>query len=130
MTPTAGADLPEKPGYLLMLAAAPGLWTMHFVLSYVTAAVWCARYAGRDGSLASARWAIAAYTAVVLAGIVVVGWSGYRRHSHGTEALPHDSDSPGDRHRFLGFATLLLAGLSAFATMLVGWHALAWDRCF
>ena len=122
--------LPERPVYLLMLAAAPSLWVAHFLVSYVATAVWCTRYVGRDGSLAGLRWTIAALTVGALAGIIAIGWGGYRRHNHGSEALPHDSDTPEDRHRFLGFAALLLAGLSAFATALVAWHTLAWDRCF
>jgi hypothetical protein len=60
---------------------------------------------------------------------VLVGWSGYRRHRHGTETPPHDADTSGDRHRFLGFATMLLAGLSAIATLFVAMAALYFDHC-
>jgi hypothetical protein len=61
--------------------------------------------------------AIAAYTAAALLVIGIVGWIGYRRHSYGSADLPHDDDTPEDRHRFLGYSTLLLSGLSAVATL-------------
>jgi hypothetical protein len=108
---------PEKSSHLWAIAASPALWAGHFLLSYATAAVWCAKFAGASGSLAPARAAIAAYTVVALAGIALVGWRGAKRHSVGAASVPHDDDSPEDRHRFLGFATLLLSGLSAVATV-------------
>lgn len=109
--------LPEKKESLWMLTAAPVLWAAHFLLSYGTAAIWCAKVAGRDGSLTGARVAIAVYTIVALAGIGVIGWAGLRRHRKGHPTTPHAADTPEDRHRFLGFATLLLAILSGVATI-------------
>lgn len=108
---------PERPLHLWGLAAAPTVWALHFLLSYGTAAVWCAKVAGRDASLAGARVAIAAYTVAALAAIGAVGWSGLRRHRLDGEPAPHDDDTPQDRHRFLGLATALLAALSAVATL-------------
>ena len=115
--------LPEERESLWLLIASPVLWAAHFLLSYCTAAIWCAKVAGPDGSLTGARIAIAAYTAIALVGIGINGWSGLRRHHHeggepprGGEP-PHDADSPEDRHRFLGFATLLLSALSAVAVV-------------
>lgn len=124
-----GISLPEQPKYLVVLALAPAIWTLHFLASYASAAIWCAKYAGPDGSLDPVRVAIAWLTAVALVGIALVGWSGYKRHRHGTETPPHDSDTPEDRHRFLGFATVLLAGLSAVATVFVAISALYVDTC-
>jgi hypothetical protein len=115
-------DLPEKPAHLWALALSPTLWAAHFLLSYGTAAVWCAKGAGPDGSLAPARVAIAVYTVLALAGIAFVGWRGVQRHRHGGEPAPYDDDTPEDRHRFLGVATAMLSGLSAVAT---AWSALA-----
>jgi hypothetical protein len=129
MNTTAPDTLPEKVAYLVMLAAPPSIWMLHFLLSYVTAAVWCARFTGRDGSLAQIHNVIAVYTVIALAGIAATGWSGYRRHRHGAETTAHDSDTPEDRHRFLGFATLLLAGLSAVATIYVAMSAWFFESC-
>jgi hypothetical protein len=113
----AAPDVRERALELWALAASPTLWAVHFLLSYGTAAVWCAKVAGLGGSLAGARAAIAIYTAVALAAIALVGWRGYRRHRLPGGDPPHDDDTPEDRHRFLGFATALLSGLSAVATV-------------
>jgi hypothetical protein len=111
------SPLREEDESLWRLAASPLAWAAHLLLSYCTAAIWCEKVAGRTGSLASARVAIAAYTVIALVVIVVIGWRGYKRHTFGDSSLPHDFDSPDDRHRFLGFATLLLSGLSAVAVL-------------
>ena len=98
---------------LWWVAAAPGVWSVHFVLSYASAAIWCAKYAGPDASLGGARLAIGLYTALALAALAGVGLRGlgqYRRSSADTH-----SDSAESRHRFLGFTLLALSGLSALA---------------
>ena len=102
---------------LWMLTASPVIWAVHFMACYLTVAIWCAKVAGQDGSLGDARTAIVVYTVLALAGIAVIGWRGYRRHSYGGATTPHDFDTPADRHRFMGFATLLLSLLSAVATI-------------
>ena len=71
---------------------------------------------GKDDALWTVRLAIIVYTIVASAGIGVVGWVGYCRHNYGNAELPHDDDTPEDRHRFLGFSTLLLSALSLVAT--------------
>ena len=121
--------LHEKNESLWILTVSPTLWAAHFLLSYLTAAVWCAKVVGRDGSLATVRMAIAVYTVLALLGIGINGWMGYRRHSFGDSSTPHDFDSPADRHRFLGFATLLLSALSAVATLYVALVAVFIETC-
>lgn len=113
----ASIRLPEEHETLWWLTAAPVIWAIHLLLSYATAAVWCGKFVGAGGSLYGVRLAIAVYTVVALTGIAIVGRHGLRRHRHGAETAPHDLDSAEDRHRFLGFATLLLSGLSAVATI-------------
>ena len=123
------SDKPEGRESLWMLTISPAIWAAHFLACYLTAAIWCAKFVGRSGSLGSVRIAIAVYTAVALAGIGVTAWVGYRRHRHGTATVPHDFDTPEDRHRFLGFATLLLSGLSAVATIFVALVAVFVRSC-
>ncbi|MGH9323026.1 MAG: hypothetical protein ACRD3V_24455 [Vicinamibacteria bacterium] len=106
-------ELPEEKESLLRLAASPTLWAAHLLLSYATSVIWCAKLAPSDGSLSTARATIGIYTLIALAAVAVIGWRGFVRHSVEGSTLPHDFDSPADRHRFLGFATLLLSGLSA-----------------
>jgi hypothetical protein len=115
---------------LLLLAASPVLWAAHFMLSYITAAIWCAKVAEPAGSLGGARVAIAIYTVLALSGIGYIGWLAFRRHSYGTAALPHDDDTPEDRHRFLGFATLLLSALSAVAVIYSALAAVFIGSCY
>jgi len=105
------------------------VWAVHFMLSYITAAVWCAKYVPRSGTLEPVRWLIAGYTLVALGAIAWNGWDGYRRHRHGASELPHDADTPGDRHRFLGFATFLLALLSAVAVAFAALAVLYFHDC-
>lgn len=119
----------ESNQSLWLITAAPTIWAVHFLASYITAAVWCAKYAGRGGSLSNARIAIGVYTALALGGIAFVSWKGYRRHGHAGGTVPHDFDSPTDRHGFLGFATLLLAVLSFVATIFVALAALFIGDC-
>jgi hypothetical protein len=123
-------DLPEKNESLWLLIAAPTLWGVHFLLCYATASVWCAKVVGPDGSLATARMMIAVYTALVLIAIGIIGWVGYHRHNLGAAELPHDDDTPEDRHRFLGFATLLLSSLSAVAVMYAALVTVFVERCY
>ncbi|QOR37642.1 hypothetical protein HNO52_03240 [Billgrantia diversa] len=111
------------------LAMGPLLWTVHFVLSYATAAVWCAKVGGESGSLGGVRLAIGIYTVLTLSGIAIVIWRGLRKHRFGTATVPHDFDTPADRHRFLGFATVLLGGLSFVATLYVALPAVFIESC-
>jgi hypothetical protein len=129
MKETSMKALPEEKESLWLLIVSPTIWAAHFLLSYITAAIWCAKYASRYDSIEPVRWAIVAYTVVALAVIAWNGRSGFRRHRLGSEPLPHDFDSPGDRHRFLGFATALLAALSAVATVFAALVVLFFEDC-
>ena len=102
-----------------MLAVSPTIWAAHFGLCYITAAVWCAKVPSALASLGGVRTAVVIFTLIALVGIVLIGWIGYRAHSYGAGSLPHEDDTPEDRHRFMGFATLLLSGLSALAVVYV-----------
>jgi hypothetical protein len=109
--------LPERASYLALLAASPTIWAAHFLLSYCTAAVWCAKLGAGTDTLGAAGIAIWIFTAVALAVIAAIGRHAWRRHRYGDAELPHDFGSPEDRHRFLGFACVLLSGLSAVAVL-------------
>jgi hypothetical protein len=126
----AMSHLPEKKRSLLLLTASPIIWAGHFLLCYATASIWCAKVIGFGGSLTTVRTGIVLYTALALAGIGIIGLIGYRRHSLGHAALPHDDDTPEDRDRFLGFATLLLSALSAVAVIYAAAVVVFIERCF
>jgi hypothetical protein len=124
------AQTSDKHQSLWLLTASPLIWAAHFLLCYATAAIWCAKVVGPGGSLTTVRVAIAVYSALALAGIGIVGWIGYRRHSFDHAERPHDGDTPEDRHRFLGFATLLLSAMSAVAVLYAALVALFFEMCY
>jgi len=115
--------------HLLFLCAGPATWFAHFMLCYVTAAVWCAKSATAGAPLGGARVAIAIYTVIALFITAVIAWRAWRQHRFGHASLPHDDDTPEDRHRFLGFATLLLSGLSFVAIVYVALAAVFIGDC-
>lgn len=123
------AQTSERHQSLWLLTASPSIWAVHFLLCYATASIWCAKVVGSGGSLTAVRVAIAVYTALALVGIGIVGWVGYRRHRLGRAEPPHDADTPEDRHRFLGFATLLLSALSAVAVLFAALVAVFFGTC-
>jgi hypothetical protein len=122
---------PRTPDHysLWLLTIAPTIWAAHLLLCYITAAIWCAKFVSFGGPLASVRPAVAWYTALALGGIAIVGWEGVRRHRYGTETTTHDLDSAEDRHRFIGFATLLLAALSAVGVLYAALAATYFETC-
>lgn len=129
MNTSSDPKLHERHESLWLLIVSPTIWAAHFLLCYITAAIWCAKYAPPSGSLGPVRGAILIYTAVALAGIAWNGWGGWRAHRLGAQPLPHDEDTPGDRHRFLGFATTLLAGMSAIAVIFAALVVIFFKDC-
>ena len=119
----------ESNQSLWLLTIAPSIWAAHFLASYLTAAIWCAKVVDRGESLETVRILIGVYTLVALSGIGWIGGIAYQRHSHGDAETPHHGDTPEDRHRFLGFATLLLSGLSFVATIYVAMAAVFMETC-
>ncbi|MFG3452219.1 hypothetical protein [Stutzerimonas stutzeri] len=120
---------PQVRDTLWLITFSPTIWAVHFLLCYVATAVWCAKVAGRSGELGDFRLAIGVLTLVALAGIALTGWRGWRKHSFGHATAPHDFDTPADRHRFLGFSTLLLSGLSFVATLFVALSVVIIGSC-
>lgn len=119
----------EKHQTLWLLTASPTIWAAHFLLSYITASIWCAKLAGPNGSLLTVRIVIVIYTILALVGIALVARVGYGKHSHGEPDRSNHADTPEDRHRFLGFATLLLSGLSAVAVLFAGLVTIFFGTC-
>jgi hypothetical protein len=119
----------EHQQSVFILAASPTIWAAHFLLCYVTAAVWCAKQPTALVPLAGVRTAVAVYTLAALAGIALFAWRGWRAHRYGAAPVPHDADSPEDRHRFIGFAAVLLSGLSAVAVIQAALVAVFVETC-
>ena len=106
-------DLAETRESLWRLIFAPLVWAAHFLLSYVSGAIVCAKSAG-DG-VGTLHLLVACYT---LRALALIGAS-TRRHWHRYRAdVPQRAAGGGEaRHRFLGFAGLLLCALSAVAVL-------------
>ena len=85
------------------------VWAAHFMVSYITAALWCGRLAGRGGSLGSVQLMIGLYTVAALASLFVIGRIAFQAHAQRTSLPPYDADSPQDRHRFVALAALMTA---------------------
>jgi hypothetical protein len=122
MTRSAHSQVDESRQSLWALTVPPCIWVAYFLLSYIVAALWCGS-AGRGGSLGPLVIGFGSITLIALIAIGASGRQGWRRYkhdSHNSDAVPsHHRDSPEDRHRFLGLATVLLAALSAIATVYV-----------
>lgn len=123
------AEIREQRQSLWRLVVSPSIWLAHFLACYITGAIWCEKFARRDGGLEWVRLAIATYTVAALIGIGLNARAGWRRHKFGDSTLPHDFDTPEDRTRFLGFSTFLLAALSAVATVFTAIVAFFFSDC-
>lgn len=126
-------DMPtaDPPGdSLLAMIVSPTIWAIHFLLCYVTAAVFCAKAGGPLANLEDVRVWIALVTLLALGGIT---YSGARAVRHGgfayARTAPHDAATLADRRRFLAFASLLLSGLSFIATAFVALPTLFVETC-
>lgn len=112
-----------------MLTAAPTIWAAHLMVCYVAASIWCAKLAGPAGSLGPVRSGIVVATVIALVAIAFIGWRGYAEQRVGVTTQPHDRDTDEDRRRFLGLATMLLAGISGVAVLYASLAAVFIARC-
>lgn len=120
----------QRAETLWILFAGPTIWALHFLLSYVFAAVFCAKAASIHAGLGPVRMAVAVFTVLALAAIIATGAYGWRRlRMGGGEPPPYDERTAGDRRRFIGMATLLLSGLSAVATIYVAVVVVFFENC-
>ena len=109
-------ELSEKHDSLWWVAAAPGIWGVHFLACYATAAIWCAKH-GMRAPLSSARLVIVVLSAAALLLLGLVAWRGYRSYTSPAQPPRTDDDTREARHHFMGFTLLSLAGLSAIAVV-------------
>lgn len=100
---------------LWWIATAPSVWALHFLACYITAAIWCEKFAGKS-EMTTLWWWIGAYTLVALTVIIAIAVASYRNFRRGDPPLPYEFDDPSDRTHFLGFTAFLLAMLSLVAT--------------
>lgn len=122
-------DVRERSEKWLAITLAPLVWLTHFFASYLTNAIYCAKFASESGDAMLVRNAIFAYTSIALPLIALIGWYHFRRHRYGHRALPHDADSREDRYRFVGYAGYLLSILCAIAVVFTALVAVFLGSC-
>ena len=104
--------IPKEVESLWTLFTAPTIWAFHFLVCYVSAAVYCAKAGIVPFSFDAMRLGLGVITLVALAGIVLSAYLAWRQWGFGSGDPPHDAPTRQDRRYFQGFATLLLSGLS------------------
>ncbi len=122
---------------LITLITAPTIWAIHFLVCYLSASVNCAKaltdarvFTGADWpDVTGARIAIAIAT---LAALAAIAWSSRQAWGHwadGDAEPPYDDATFDDRQQFLGFATILLCGLSFIGVIFVALPAVFIGDC-
>lgn len=111
---------------LWMPLAAPAVWVLHFLASYITAAIACAKTAPQGDAFTNARIAIALYSLLALTAIAACARHGWR---YRRDPRDQTQAAAAARRRFIGDVTLLLSGLSAVATIYIALPALFFSSC-
>jgi hypothetical protein len=104
--------IPREVESLWTLFTAPTVWALHFLVCYATVAIFCAKGLSSEISFGAVRAALAVFTLLALAMIVLSAFLAWRQWGFGSGDPPHDAPTRQDRRYFQGFATLLLSGLS------------------
>lgn len=102
---------------LWTLIAAPAIWAVHFLLSYLLAAYMCAPNDDVFRTIGSLRLFIGIVTVTALILITLAflrAWYDWRREGE----IEHGEGTAEDRERFLEFSTMLLAALSFVGVVL------------
>lgn len=117
----------HAPDRLWVPIAAPIIWSTHFTMCYIWAALACGRFAPRFAGARDLVWIGA--TAIALVAIGGFFLRGFRQLNYHLPDQPSDEGTPEDRTKFMSYMTVLLAGMSWIATLFVGVAALAVGGC-
>ena len=99
---------------------APTVWSLHFLVCYIGAAIYCEKL-GREAALDPVRLLVMLATAVglVLVGLSTRGLWRVRGRSLTDDDFDYEHNSPEERHRFLSHVALMLSALSAIGMIYV-----------
>ncbi|MGA0531977.1 hypothetical protein [Hansschlegelia sp. KR7-227] len=122
---------------LVTLVTAPTVWALHFLVCYVAAATHCAKAMADARVMTGAAWpditeariVIAAATLAALAAIALASRQAWTHWGDGDADPPYDDATKDDRQQFLGFATILLCGLSFVGVIFVALPAVFIGDC-
>lgn len=107
------AEFAEEADSLWRLTLPPGVWALHFVISYAAVAVVCAKAGGDADMAVMVRYALGGLSVVALALIVWLGWRSWRQWDIIRDRdWENDQGHEEDRHQFLGHAAFLLSIIS------------------
>ncbi|MBU2961016.1 hypothetical protein KO516_09350 [Citreicella sp. C3M06] len=114
-------------GSVWIMVAAPTLWAIHFVASYVLAATWCAK---AGPALSEPRWIIVAMGVVCIALIAWLGMMAVRRYG-GVFVIFEEITESSERGRdkFIGHVSLLLCVLSVMAIVFTTLPGFMFSTC-
>ena len=118
----------QRHAQLWALIVPPTIWALHFLFSYVYAAIRCAK-AGPAEIIGDVRLGIAIATAIALALVALSGYSAFVHMRIEGDPPPHQESTDEDRVRFLAVATLLLAALSSAAIVYTAIPAFVFGDC-
>ena len=110
---------------LWTLIVPPTTWAVHFLFSYLWAAVSCAKL----GAWARFPTAFAIGTVAALIVIVAAGLIAWQQARTPGAPAPHDSGTETDRLRFIAYSTLLLSGLSFIAVVFTAAPVIVLSDC-
>ena len=113
---------------LWALVLPPTIWALHFLFSYVYAAVRCAK-GDHAEVIADVRLGIGIATLVALAIVSISAYVAWVHRQVEGDPPPYQDSTDEDRQRFLATAKLLLAGLSFVAIVFTALPAFIFEDC-
>jgi hypothetical protein len=114
------------PDRLWVPVISPIIWSTHFTISYIWAALACGRLAHAADTLSTV---FVVGTAIALVAIGGFFLRAFLQLEYRLPDQPHDDDTAEDRTRFMAYTTLLLSGMSWIATLFVGVAGFAVGGC-
>jgi hypothetical protein len=117
----------HAPDRLWVPLISPIIWSSHFTISYIWAAMACGRFASKAAGTLDV--ALMVMTAAALAAIGVFFLRAFRQLNYQLPDRPNDDGTMEDRNRFMSYTTMLLSGMSWIATLFVGVAAIAMGGC-
>lgn len=117
---------PQAPDRLWVPVISPIIWSTHFTVSYIWAAMACGRFSHAGDSLLTGFIVMTALALVAIGGFFL---RAFRQLGYRLPDQPHDDATAEDRTRFMAYTTLLLSGMSWIATLFVGVSAFAVGGC-
>lgn len=116
---------PEQRESLWSIGRGPAIWAAHFLFSYLTAAIHCAKAFDVAASTGVVRALIAGYTLFAVSLLALLARRGYRRW----RVLRTQRDGAATRHAFLGGLELLLCLLGLAAVCMSALPLLVFETC-